>query len=288
VRLALAARPENVAVIRDVLAGIAEVVDLAGRLDDVKIAVSEAANNVVIHAYDGAEGTLEVDLRILPGVLEVLVRDRGVGIEPRFEAAAAADQERASHGPGHGLGLSVMGTLADRLELRPGDPRGLEVVMEFATAPGGEHGATELEVTDMQDFQWLPAGDGALHIAIAPPKLSAAVLARVVCAVAARAGFSIDRLSDAQLVADALATDIEPALSDPRVMFSANGNRRRLELQVGPIKPGASRTALAASAIGQLGSVIGRLADEVDIRQTGVDELLRLVLVDRPPLTEPS
>jgi serine/threonine-protein kinase RsbW len=287
VRLALAARPENVAVIRDVLAGIAEVVDLAGRLDDVKIAVSEAANNVVIHAYDGAEGTLEVDLRILPGVLEVLVRDRGVGIEAQFEAAAAADPERASHGPGHGLGLSVMGTLADRLELRPGDPRGLEVVMEFGTAAGGEHGATELEVTDMPDFQW-PADDGALHIAIAPAKLSAAVLARVVCAAAARAGFSIDRLSDAQLVADALATDIEPALSDPRVMLSAKGSRRRLELQVGPIKPGASRAALAASAIGQLGSVIERLADEVDIRQTGVDELLRLVLVDRPPLTEPS
>jgi serine/threonine-protein kinase RsbW len=286
--LALAARPENVAVIRDVLSGVADVVDLAGRLDDIKVAVSEAANNVVMHAYDGAEGPVEVDVRILPGVLEVLVRDRGVGIDAQFEAAPAVDQERPAHAPGHGLGLGVMGALADRLELRPGDPRGLEVVMEFATAAGDEHAASEPEITELPDFQWLPAGDGALHLAIAPPKLSAAVLSRVVCAAAARAGFSIDRLSDAQLVADALATDIEPALSDPRVMFSATADRRRLELQMGPIKPGASRTALAASAIGQLGSVIERLADEVDIRETGADELLRLVLVDRPPAPEPS
>jgi anti-sigma regulatory factor (Ser/Thr protein kinase) len=237
VRLALAARPENVAVVRDVVSGIGDVVDLAGRLDDVKIAVSEAANNVVMHAYGGGEGSLEVDLRILPGALEVLVRDHGVGIDPQFDADAIAAEERAAHGPGHGLGLGVIGALADRLELRPQDPRGLEVVMEFATAPLEEDGVSEPDVTDLTDFEWLPAGEGALHLAITPPTLSAAVLARVVCAAAARAGFSIDRLSDAQLVADALAAHIEPALSDPRVIFSSKGERRRLELQLARSSP---------------------------------------------------
>src|SRR5580700_9724730 len=55
VRMALASRAENVVLVRDVLAGLGDGLDLGGTVEDIKAAVSEAANNVVVHAYGGGE-----------------------------------------------------------------------------------------------------------------------------------------------------------------------------------------------------------------------------------------
>ena len=49
-------------------------------LDDLKTAVSEACNNVVMHAYDGVTGPLAVLLYVDLDAIEVLVRDQGSGI----------------------------------------------------------------------------------------------------------------------------------------------------------------------------------------------------------------
>jgi anti-sigma regulatory factor (Ser/Thr protein kinase) len=280
VRVALVSRADNVAFIREVLAGLGEAVDLDGALDDVKTAVSEACNNVVMHAYDGREGPLEVEMLLLPGALEVIVRDHGVGIGSQAGAEAAAADQMTSFGPGHGLGLAVISTLADELELRPREPAGLEVVMRFALAPPG-HGSSRPEATSQpQGFDWPTAPDGEVQLSIAPASLSAAVLSRVVCATAARAGFSIDRLSDAQLVADALAAHLEPALSGPVVTLALKGEQRRLELALGPLRPGGSRSAVASSAVGELGPVIERLTDELGVRESDASELLTLVMLD--------
>jgi len=52
-RIVLPSRPENVAVIRQALAGAIEVLGLSeSRLLDINTAVSEACNNVVVHAYE--------------------------------------------------------------------------------------------------------------------------------------------------------------------------------------------------------------------------------------------
>ena len=49
------------------LAGVAEAIDLdAEQLDDIRTAVTEACNNAVLHAYEGSEGPLEVDIRLPP------------------------------------------------------------------------------------------------------------------------------------------------------------------------------------------------------------------------------
>ena len=63
VRLTMPARPEGVAVVRQALAGMADALDFdAAVLADMKMAVSEACTNVVVHAYDDADGALEVDM----------------------------------------------------------------------------------------------------------------------------------------------------------------------------------------------------------------------------------
>lgn len=104
--LKLPARPENVAVVRHALGGLGEALEVDEQmLADIKLAVTEACTNVVIHAYDGADGLLEVDALIEERRLTVVVRDHGRGIVPRPDS------------PGLGLGLPLIATLAESLEL---------------------------------------------------------------------------------------------------------------------------------------------------------------------------
>ena len=88
VRLKLRNQPENISLIRTTLAGVAEAIDLPHEtLDDVSTAVTEAANNVVLHAYQGEQGSLEVDIHIAPSALTVIVRDEGIGISGQAPSA---------------------------------------------------------------------------------------------------------------------------------------------------------------------------------------------------------
>ena len=74
VRLRLSNRAENVLLVRQALSGLAEAVGLdAVALNDVSTAVTEAANNVVLHAYEGDEGPLEVEFSSTATGLDVLV-----------------------------------------------------------------------------------------------------------------------------------------------------------------------------------------------------------------------
>ncbi len=103
--LKLPARPENVAVIRHAFGGLADVLGIDEQaLADIKLAITEACTNVVIHAYDD-EGPLEVEALIEDRVLTIVIRDRGRGMVPRPDS------------PGLGLGLPLIATLADSLEL---------------------------------------------------------------------------------------------------------------------------------------------------------------------------
>ena len=55
------ARAENVIVVRQAVAGLGEALGLTDqRVDDLKTVVSEACNNVVLHAYEGEPGPLDV------------------------------------------------------------------------------------------------------------------------------------------------------------------------------------------------------------------------------------
>src|SRR5215210_3350378 len=83
--LKLPARAENVAVVRHAFGGFAEALTVDEQtLADIKLAVTEACTNVVIHAYErDALGDLEVDATIDDQLLTVVIRDNGRGIVPR-------------------------------------------------------------------------------------------------------------------------------------------------------------------------------------------------------------
>ncbi len=118
--LSLPARAENVAVVRHAFGGLAEALDVPEQLlSDIKLAVTEACTNVVIHAYPDDEGLMEVQAAFGDDVLSVVVRDEGRGVVPRADS------------PGLGLGLPLIATLTESLELGTGDDDATEVRMTF-------------------------------------------------------------------------------------------------------------------------------------------------------------
>jgi serine/threonine-protein kinase RsbW len=118
--LTVPARAENVAVIRHAMGGLGDAVEVSDQvLADIKLAVTEACTNVVVHAYPDVEGPLAVRAGVAAGIVTVVVGDRGRGITPRPDS------------PGLGLGLPLIATLADSLELGTGDTGETEVRMTF-------------------------------------------------------------------------------------------------------------------------------------------------------------
>ncbi len=120
-KLKLAADARYAAVVRRALETLLE--DAAADAEviaDVKTTVTEACMNVVRHAYRGEVGELEVDAQLDPGSLAVTVRDWGRGIQPPDNGGA----------PGAGLGLFLIRSLTDDLEVRTA-PTGTEVLMQF-------------------------------------------------------------------------------------------------------------------------------------------------------------
>jgi anti-sigma regulatory factor (Ser/Thr protein kinase) len=123
--LTLPARAENVAVVRHAFGGLGEALSVPEQLlSDIKLAVTEACTNVVIHAYPDGEGPMEISADIGPDHLSVVVRDEGRGVMPRADS------------PGLGLGLPLIATLADSLELGTGTDDVTEVRMIFSIGEG--------------------------------------------------------------------------------------------------------------------------------------------------------
>jgi serine/threonine-protein kinase RsbW len=120
--LTLAARPENVGVVRHVLGALSDALRLDDEvLDDLRLAVSEACANAVVHAYvgSGGAGLMDIHLHTSPRELIVSVRDHGGGMAPRADS------------PGLGVGLPLMASLAASMELLSPAGGGTEVRMRF-------------------------------------------------------------------------------------------------------------------------------------------------------------
>jgi len=106
--------------------------------------------------------------------------------------------------------------------------------------------------------------------------LARAVLPRLVCALAARANFSTDRLADAQLVADAIAAEAFRAILGSHLGVGIAVEPRRVELRVGPLPIEREREA----TLRELG-VVERLIDDHSIAPVGSAAVLALQLIDR-------
>ena len=128
--LRMEARAADVGVVRQALAGMADALDFdASVLADMKMAVTEACTNVVVHAYDEQAGELEVQMLAGEEDLTIVVRDHGTGIQPK---------PARTEPPALGLGLPLIAALSDAFELRGTAGQGTEVRMTFAYVRDGD------------------------------------------------------------------------------------------------------------------------------------------------------
>jgi serine/threonine-protein kinase RsbW len=129
-RITLPAHRSSLALLRHVLRGFRDAYPIApSTMDDIVLAVSEAAANTVVHAYGGRPGTVTLVARVADDVLHILVRDHGCGIAPPADT------------PVLGHGLALMEHVARSLQV-VGSAAGTDVAMTFALEP--EHDLTTL------------------------------------------------------------------------------------------------------------------------------------------------
>lgn len=259
-QIKLPAKAENVAVVRHALAGLAEEIgmDEAG-VADLKTVVTEASMNVVVHAYPDGAGPLLVEADPDTEGLTVKVSDSGAGISPQ------ANSERDSLK----LGLSLIAALSSSFSISGGLNRGTEVMMRLPLRGGGANGSgpseqeisVEVEVTGTE-------------VAVARAELLEPVLARLVGALAARRELSVERVSDAVLVTDAIAGAAPGRFADGCVRLGLGESDHRLELRLGPMEKGAATEIRRELEVPELGGSLEALVDEIAVEEASDGDYL--------------
>jgi serine/threonine-protein kinase RsbW len=259
----LPARPENVAVVRHALAGLADSQGMdPAAIGDLKTIVTEACMNVVEHAYDGPEGPLEVEADVMDDYLEIVVRDQGGGVRPRAEADR----------PSLRIGLALIASLTEAVEIRRGAMGGTEVRMRMP-----------LSGRDLETDEDAKAPQVADETVISMPagNLIAPVLTRVVSMLATRADFSVDRLSDTMLISDAISAHPSDNFTDGVARIVVTEREGTVAVRVGPLVMGGADRLLDLMRIPELDLSLESLTDEISVEQNGSSEHLHLALAKR-------
>ncbi len=246
-QLVLPARAENVIVVRQAVAGLGEAVGLPDqRVADLKTVVTEACNNVVVHAYPDGEGPLEVAATATEDEVEVVISDQGQGFRPNAETDDAT----------LGLGLPLIASLSDGFEITGGAGGGTRTRVRLSfeqPEPPGKNGGPSA-VTE------------ATEISVAAGDVVRPVLARVIGALASRAEFSLDRLADTVLLGDAVSSRGAKDFAHGQVTISIADGDGTLDVTVGPLVEGGGERILSAMEIpaGDRGS-LRKLARSMEV-----------------------
>lgn len=133
--------PANVAFARVAAGAFASQLDFTlNDLEEIKVAVSEAVTNAIVHGYGNRpDKTVTLVAEIRKNKLVIAVEDQGKGIEDvkkALQPASSTDPERM------GLGFSFMQSFSDSLEVDSRPNAGTRVIMtricsRKATPPAG-------------------------------------------------------------------------------------------------------------------------------------------------------
>ena len=120
-------RSENVGIARVTAAAFAAQVEFTlPEIDEIKVAISEAVSNAVIHGYNNLDGQIELTMELFEDYLEYTITDWGRGIEDVEQArqpAWSTEPERM------GLGFVFMESFMDELEVTSEVGKGTKVRM---------------------------------------------------------------------------------------------------------------------------------------------------------------
>lgn len=125
--LTIKAIPENVGLARIAVAVFAANLPFTiTEIDEIKVAVSEAVTNAVVHAYPDGAGTVELRAEVSEEGLLIAVRDWGIGIPDLDQARKhgySSDPERL------GMGFYFMEELMDSVDVESEPGSGTTVIM---------------------------------------------------------------------------------------------------------------------------------------------------------------
>ena len=98
-------------------------------INDIKMAVSEAVTNAIIHGYEGEKGEIYINLKIANNTLYIEIKDNGKGIENIEKAmqplyTSKPDMERS------GMGFTVMEAFMDKISVESSLGKGTKICME--------------------------------------------------------------------------------------------------------------------------------------------------------------
>jgi anti-sigma regulatory factor (Ser/Thr protein kinase) len=267
-QMSLPARAENVAVVRHAIAGLAERIGMdEAAVADLKTVVTEACMNVVVHAYpEGEVGLLEIEVVPDLGGLTVAVRDFGRGISPR----PGVDR------PSLRIGLALIAALSSSFEIRGGTEQGTEIRMHLPLRSKPIPAAAEVARPAS------PPVPEATELQVGSPELLGPVLSRALTALAARHEITVDRISDAMLLADAISAAAPRGFADGQVRLSIADRPDGVELKVGPMAPGAAAGLRDSLALPDVGGSLETLADEVRTEADGDGEYLVVAIAATP------
>lgn len=123
IHLSIPVNPEYVSIVRLTASVIANRMGFDfEEIEDIKVAVSEACNNVVVHSKGG--GNFEIDFMLERERFGVAVRDKGKGFDLGGYAAPNLEDPKE-----HGLGIFVIKSLMDRVEVDSSNEIGTEIRM---------------------------------------------------------------------------------------------------------------------------------------------------------------
>ncbi len=127
-KLELLSMPKNVKLARVAVAAFASELDYnVSDLEEIKVAVSEAVSNAIIHGYENqTDGIFTLTVTLFENSLEIVIEDQGKGIQDlksALEPSPGTDPERM------GLGFTFMRSFMDGLDVESEVGRGTKVIM---------------------------------------------------------------------------------------------------------------------------------------------------------------
>ncbi|CAN7183660.1 anti-sigma B factor RsbW [Paenibacillus sp. LjRoot153] len=144
IRLHIPAAAEHLEIVRLSLYGVATKLGFSYEdIEDMKVAVSEACNNAILHANSGdGSGHIDISYELSDDALRVKVKDNGTGYEASNESRQTAPftGTTPSELTTGGLGIYLMEALMDEVLIDTTD--GTEVTL-VKYVHSKNHGMTE-------------------------------------------------------------------------------------------------------------------------------------------------
>ena len=112
--LIIASNSKNIALARIAVATFASQLNFTlAEIEEIKVAISEAVSNAIIHGYQDQTGKIEIKMNLVDGKLKIEIIDQGRGIENISQATNVSYTDDGRMG----LGLTFIDSFMNSFEI---------------------------------------------------------------------------------------------------------------------------------------------------------------------------